>query len=189
MSETRTMLHKIAEAFEQSAQSFSHENKSLSGLFSTVEPIQTPTPHQNLVPGVWLDFEGDKGTVLSVGPGAEGKGLRISMEEIGDSRWVSFSYKLSGEALRDARYFGILMETSSEGFASFRPCLRYLSADGLNDRFARETVVLSGADQEDLVFIRLDQDLLRLARQIEVHFFFEGRNFDVTLNSIENLSI
>ena len=189
MSETGTVLSKIAEAFEAGAKPFAAENARLAALGRDVTPVENPEARRTLAPGVWLDFQADSGVVTAVGPAEAGEGLRLRLEEVGDSPWYSLSYDLPVEPLRGARYLGHFLRCESAGPARFRICLRYKMNDGFRDVFARELVVLTGGEQEDLVFIRLDPGLLEQTRAAEVLFFFEGRSFDVTLRAIEALKV
>jgi len=189
MSKTRSDFPWHRRVAKRGSRKFSHENKFLRDLFAGVTPAQDIEPHHRLAPGVWLDFEPDKGAVVSVTAGDDGQGLRIRATDLADSHWFSLSYPVSRGNLKTARYLGFVLENTSQGLAAFRPCLRYHLTDGFKDYFARDMIVLSGTAQTDLTFVAVDQALLAQARSTEVLFFFEGRAFDVTLNSIENLHI
>lgn len=185
MEETRTALTKIAKAFEAGAKPFAAENARLAALGRDVAPVETPAPLHELAPGVWLDFQAERGVVTTAGPAETGEGLRLQLFDRGDSPWYSLSYDLAPETLHDARYLGHFLCCDSDGPARFRVCLRHKLDEGFRDVFARDLVVLTGGEQEDLVFIRLDPDLIEQTRAAEVLFFFEGRSFDVTLRVIE----
>jgi len=189
MPETKTILHKIAEAFEQGAQPYARENARLASLCNDVEPVESPPPRHILVPGVWLDYQADAGVATTVEPAADGVGLRLQVTDMGTSTWYSLSYGLPVETLRTSRYLGQFLCCESQSHARFRVCLRYKMEDGFRDVFARDVVVLTGGMQEDLIFIRLDPALLPQTSAAEVLLFFEGRSFDVTLRTIEALRV
>lgn len=189
MEETRAVLSKIAEAFEAGAKPFATENARLAALGRDAAPVETPEPRHELAPGIWLDFQAGSGVATTVGPAETGEGLRLQLSDRGDSPWYSLSYDLPAEALQGARFLGHFLRCDSDGPARFRVCLRQMLDEGFRDVFARDLVVLTGGEQEDLVFIRLDPDLLERTRAAEVLFFFEGRSFDVTLRTIEALKV
>ena len=93
------------------------------------------------------------------------------------------------DLLRSARFLGLLISGRAEGVAAFRPCLRYVLPDGFKDGFARNMILLESEAQDQITFIRIDPALRDEAVGAEVLFFFEGKSFDVTLNSVENLNI
>ena len=189
MSETGTVLRKIAEAFEASAKPFAAETARLAALGRDVAPVETPEPRHELAPGIWLDFQAGNGVATTAAPAETGEGLRLLLSDRGDSPWYSLSYNLPVEALQDARFLGHFLRCDSDGPARFRVCLRHMLDEGFRDVFARDLVVLTRGEQEDLVFIRLDPELVAQTRAAEVLFFFEGRSFDVTLRAIEPLKI
>ncbi len=189
MPESNTLLSKIAAAFERSAQPFFLENTRLAALPAEISQVRTPDPRYQLAPGVWLDYMVGADVETTVGPTETGDGLRVQLDDIGTSPWYSFSYAVSLEALRDIRYLGQFIKSSSSGPARFRMCLRLSLEDGHKDVFAREIVVLTGEEQEDLLFVRLDNKMVEMANEAEVLFFFEGNSFDVTLHCVEALSV
>lgn len=189
MEATQTVLYKIAEAFEAGAKPFGTENTRLAALGRDVAPVEQPVPRHLLAPGVWLDFRAESDVVTAAGPAEAGEGLRLQLETIGDSPWYSLSYDLPVEPLQGARFLGHFLCCDSTGPARFRVCLRHKLEDGFRDVFARDLVVLTGGAQEDLVFIRLDPELVERTHAAEVLFFFEGRSFDVTLQTIEILKV
>lgn len=185
MNDTRPALHKIAKLFDDAAQPYAAENARLAALGRDAAQLDTPMPRAELAPGIWLDYQDGSGVVTTVGPAEDGEGLRIQLADRGSSPWYSLSYELPIEILRTARYLGHFVRSASRGPARFRLCLRYKLADGFRDSFCREVITLTGHEQEDLVFIRLDPDLLEHALAAEALFFFEGRGFDVTLKTVE----
>lgn len=195
MSDSETILSRIAEAFEAGAKPFALENTRLAAMARDVVAVDTPDPRHELAPGLWLDYQAGSGVQTWAGPvepaaeeDREG-GLRLHLRDIGTSPWYSLSYDLGIETLRDARYLGQYLRCDSDGPARFRPCLRLQLEGGFQDVFARDLVVLTGGTQEDLIFIRLDPELLARAIGAEVLFFFEGRSFDVTLRTIEAVKV
>ena len=189
MPESNTLISKIATAFEQSAEPFALENARLAALPAEISQVKTPDPRYQLAQGVWLDYMAGAGAKTTVGPTETGDGVRLQLDDIGTSPWYSFSYAVSLEALRDVGYLGQFIKSSSNGPARFRVCLRLSLEDGHRDIFAREIVVLTGEEQEDLLFVRLDDKMVEMAREAEVLFFFEGNSFDVTLHCVEALRV
>lgn len=189
MAETRKALRKLASGLVRKRSPFGPENARLAALPRTVEETRTPRPRHALAPGIWLDYQPDAGVEVLAAPEAEGDGVRLQLQDIGASPWFSLSYGIDAGMLRQGRYLGQLLDCSSRGPGRFRVCLRYLLAEGFKDVFARDLVVLTGARQEDLVFIPVDAELAAQAQGAEVLYFFEGRSFDVTLHSAEALLI
>ncbi|MFY0312384.1 hypothetical protein ACFMBG_21085 [Leisingera sp. D0M16] len=169
--------------------SFNAENARLAALPGAVEAVRTPEPRHALAPGIWMDYQPRAGVEVAAGPESGEAGLRLQLLRRGESPWFSLSYGLDMAVLRQCRYLGQLMVCSSRGPGRFRVCLRYHLDDGFRDVFARDLVVLTGARQEDLVFIRVDAELAAAAHGAEVLYFFEGCSFDVTLHSAEALLI
>ncbi len=188
MSQANTVLLRLAEAFEASAKEFSAENARLATLGKT-KAAKTLKPRHEVADQVWLDFRPDSNVQASAQPLKADNALRIQVADRGDSPWFSFSYALSVEALRSARFLGLLISGRAEGVAAFRPCLRYVLPDGFKDGFARNMILLESEAQDQITFIRIDPALRDEAIGAEVLFFFEGKSFDVTLNSVENLNI
>ncbi len=188
MPKSNTILLRLAEALEASSKEFSGENGRLAEL-STAKSSKELKPRHTLLENVWIDFKEDSDVVASVSAEKADGGCRIQMTDRGTSPWFSFSYTLSVEALRGARFLGLLIGGRAEGMAAFRPCLRYQLPDGFQDSFARNIILMEPTQEDQITFIRTDPDLLEKAVGAEVLFFFEGRNFDVTLTNIENLNI
>jgi len=188
MPEKTTFLQRIAEAFEASAKQFAKENQTLADLASA-RSAKTLKPRHEIADKVWLDFKPDSGVEASLATDKKTGELRFEVTERGESPWASFSYELSIETLRDARFLGILINARSSNMAAFRPCLRYVLPEGFEDQFARDMILLGDTDEDHLCFIRVDSDLVSRANTAEVLFFFEGKRFEVILNSVENLKI
>lgn len=189
MDEAQSVLCKIAEAFEAGAKPFAVENARLAALGRDVALVEAPAARHELAPGIWLDFRAESDVATSLAPAESGEGLRLRLQDRGASPWYSLSYELPVEPLREARYLGHFLRCDSAGPARFRVCLRHKLDEDFRDVFARDLVVLTGGEQEDLIFIRLDPELLAETRGAEVLFFFEGRSFDVTLRVVEALKI
>lgn len=187
MNASPNLLHKLAAALETAADPFALENSRLADLKNTAKKARTPEARYTLGEGIWLDYQNNSGVQTTVSP--EKDGLRLKLQDRGESIWYTFSYSIPGGALQKGRYLGQLIQTSGTGNARFRVCLRYLFADGFQDVFARDMVIRLGGPQEDLITMSLDPELLKKTRAAEVLFFFEGRSFDVTLNSVETLLI
>lgn len=165
---------------------FEAENARLASFAETLQDVKSPEPRHELAPGIWLDYQPDAGVVVTAGPDPDQPGLRLRTEDAGTSPWFSFSYALPAAALREGRYLGQVIRSSSRGPARFRVCLRYFLEDGFRDSFSRDVVALTGGDmQEDLLFVPLDAELTAEARHADVLFFFEGRSFDATLHRAE----
>lgn len=189
MTERETIMSKIAAAFEASVKPFSAENAILENACSGSVETSDPLPRHQPVPGVFVDFRAESGVETIVGPALGGSGLRLQLLERGSSPWYSVSYSIPLAEVKEARYIGHYINCDSAGPARFRVCIRHLLEDGFRDIFSRELVTLTGGEQEDLVFVKLDSDLLAETRAVEVLFFFEGRSFDVTLKEVEILQV
>ncbi|KIC15140.1 hypothetical protein [Leisingera sp. ANG-Vp] len=189
MAETKKMLRKLASGLVRSRSPFGPENARLAALPKAVAEARTPQPRHTLAPGIWMDYQPGAGVEVVAGPEPDGEGVRLQVQSTGDSPWFSLSYGIDAAMLRQGRYLGQLLDCSSRGPGRFQVCLRYLLDEGFKDVFARNLVVLTGARQEDLVFIPVDAELAAGAKGAEVLYFFEGRSFDVTLHSAEALLI
>ncbi|MBV1927812.1 MAG: hypothetical protein KUG62_11695 [Rhodobacteraceae bacterium] len=188
MIKNETLMSRIALAFESSAKRFDFENRRLADL-SLSETVENPDPRFEIADKVWVDYAANADVQLEVGPGSDGKGLRLHLTDIGQSGWFSFSYEIGISALRTSRYLGILTACSSNGIAAFRPCLRYILDDGFSDQFLPDVFMMTGGTDEHLGFLRPDITLLEQAKRAEILFFFEGDAFDITLLGVENLHV
>lgn len=191
MPKATPLMQKLAVAFERSFVPFGSVNEKLAELPAKMTRAQSPAPRHQLAQGIWVDYQADAGVDTTVEPTSGKDGLRLHLKDLGSSPWYSFSYTLPATALHDARYIGQYTKCSSTGPARFQVCLRYHLPDGIfRDVFARDVVMLTGGEQqEDLLFIRLNDKLKHEARGAELLLFFEGRSFDVTLHSTEALLV
>lgn len=185
MTERKPIMSKIAAAFEASIKPFSTENANLERACAGSLQTANPLPRHQAAPGVFVDFRADSGVKTVVGPSVRGDGLRLQLLERGSSPWYSLSFALPLAEVKEARYIGHYIKCDSTGPARFRICVRHLLKNSFRDLFSRELVTLTGGEQEDLIFVKLDADLLVETEAVEVLFFFEGRSFDVTLKEIE----
>ena len=136
---------------------------------------------------VWLSHEADKGAELSILPTE--RGFTLDMPTSGKSRWISLSFTLPVETLRSGRYLCLLVKAASVGFLSFRLYLRYLHDGRFTDQTARDFMVSSGGEKEQLCHLALDQALLANCSGAEAHLFFQGTNFRAEFQSVEVLLI
>ena len=176
-----------AEALREGVPAFAATNARLRDL-GGIAPIARAEPHQPLLDGVWLSHAPGSECELGVAP-AEGGGITLDLRTIGRSEWLSLSWAIPIEPLRAGRWLGIAVATRSGAFVSYRPALRYLLPDGFTDRFARDYVVSSGGEDEQLSTLRLDRALLQRARGAEIHLFLQGSRFRADLVSIETVLI
>lgn len=185
MAQTKKMLRKIAGGLTRGRPATGAEDSLLGTPQQETGEVVSPEPRYEVAPGVWLDYQPNSGVDVTVRLSEAEEGLRLQTATTGESSWFSLSYGIDLEELRQGRYLTQLLDCSSRGPARFRFCLRYLLAEGFQDTFSRDLVVLTGARQEDLVFIRVDEKLAAEAQGAEVLYFFEGRSFDVTLHDVE----
>lgn len=188
MPKTETILYRLAEAFEASSKNFTPENQKLADL-SGGKASKAPKPRHEVLEKVWIDFKADSDVSAAISPQKKDGGLRIQVKDRGTSPWFSFSYDLSLQPLKTARFLGLLVNAKAEGVAVFRPCVRYVLPDGFEDRFSADVILVTDTPEDQISFVRVDQNLVDRATRVEVLFFFEGQNFDVTLNNVENLHI
>ena len=166
---------------------FAAVNEQLARLAQSV-PVTEAGPHHGLTDGVWLSSEPEKGAKLSVLP--SDTGFTLDLATVGKSRWIALALTLPLETLRSGRYFCLLVRATSEAFMSYRPSLRYLLAGGgFQDSFARDYMVSSGGEKEQLSYIPIDQDAAARSQGVEAHLFFQGSNFRADFRSIEALLI
>lgn len=186
MQQKKAFLSGFSRAMTPGSDPFKTQNARLATLADKVQEVHSPEPRHELAPGIWLDYQPRSGVETVVGPDPDRPGLRLHAGDTGTSPWFSFSYALPAEALREGRYFGQIIRSSSRGAARFRICLRFHSQQGFHDRFPRDVVVLTGGEpQEDCVILPVDAELAAQAQYADVLFFFEGRSFDATLHSTE----
>ena len=171
-------LSALAEPFAP----FALENQRLASL-AGLEPVASIGALHPLTEGVWLSFEADKGVEMSILP--SDTGFALEMADVGSAHWVSLSFALSAEAVRSGRYVAFVVRAASEGFLSYRPYLRYLHEEGFTDQPARDFMVSSGGEKEQLCPMKIDQDALERSHAVEAHFFFQGSNFRADFRSIE----
>ena len=162
---------------------FAAENERLARL-AQCQPVALAGSHHVLTEGVWLSSEPEKGAELAVLP--SGTGFTLALATVGKSRWISLSFTLPIETLRSGRYFCLLVRAASDAFLSYRPALRYLLAGGgFQDNFARDYMVSSGGEKEQLSYILIDPDAAARSQAAEAHLFFQGANFRADFRSIE----
>lgn len=158
------------------------------GRLSAIPPIAQASPHQPLARDIWLSTEEGAGAELAISGGAGG--LTLDLKTIGRSDWLSLSFRVPHRALRSARYLVLIVRTRADGFVSYRPCLRYVWPEtGFEDHFARDYVVTSGGEDEQLSYLPIEADPMARARHTEVHLFFQGTEFRVDLARIETVLI
>ena len=165
---------------------FVAENARLAGL-SGCEAVPQASATQGLADGIWLSTEPDSGAELAFEP--RKTGFALTLTTVGKSHWVSLSFRLSIDTLRTGRYLCFLIRTTSHGFLSYRPCLRFLRENGFTDHFARDYMVSSDGESEQLSYIAIDRARQAQANAAEVHLFFQGSNFRTEIHSIEALLI
>jgi len=167
------------------APAFSEENKRLADL-NRVDPIDEVMPHQELVPHVWLSSAPDAGVQLGFAP--EDTGFSLRMATVGRSPWVSLSYDVTFEVLREGRYLGVLAHLSSKGFVAYRACLRLLdTAGGFRDVFSEDYTTSAGGTRTLLSHIPIPVDDLGGRDGAEVHLFFQGDSFEARFEGLETV--
>lgn len=165
---------------------FAAANAALAAL-GQIEPIAEAAAFQPLNDLVWMTFATEAGVRLALEPGP---GLTLVLEDIGRSDWLELACRLDLAAARRGRYLGIRIEATSVGMHSYRPCLRYLMADGgFHDVFARDYIVSAGGTSDELSVIPFEAARLAEATGLELHLFFQGQTFRIDLRAVEALLI
>lgn len=190
LPQPEAVVSRIAGAVGLDTMRFAAENRRLSALGRTRE-VKSPQARHTLSRGVWIDYENDRDVDVTLGPGERRRGLRMNLHDKGDSRWFTFSYALNRDAVKSARFIGIVLGGRSRGMTLLRPCLRHYFPDGQGflDQFFYSAILLPDGESEQIAWIRPDAGARDRARHFEILFFCEGRAFDVTLTGIENLHI
>ncbi|SFU17906.1 hypothetical protein [Sedimentitalea nanhaiensis] len=168
----------------EQTQAFQAENDRLADLANR-EAIERAAPHQDLVPQVWLSSQPDAGAELSFAPAETGFALR--MDTAGRSPWVSLSWAIDFETLRDGRYVGVIAQVVSDGFFAIRPCLRLLRAAEFHDSFAAQHMASSGGAHLLQSHIPIPPDAMGDSHGAEIHLFFSGDAFSVRFDRLETV--
>ena len=164
-------------------ETFKHENTRFAEAVKTMTAGETVTPHHVVGEGLWFSLEPDKGAQMEIGAGESG--MKLHLQDAGRARWLSLSFDIAREGLKNGPYLGLLITTASEGLFSYRPCLRYLMAEGFVDQFAEDYVLSTGGETTRLSHIPIDPETLDTALGAEVHIFFQGQEFEAELIRLE----
>ncbi|WP_380995974.1 hypothetical protein [Sedimentitalea sp. HM32M-2] len=186
----RALRYKAAMSIEQpprTTPAFPAENDRLAALAGR-DPIAHAAAHQELGPHVWLSSQAEAGTELSFAPaGASETGFLLRMDTAGRSPWVSLSWAIDVETLRQGRYVGLICQVVSDGFFAFRPCLRLLQAQGFHDHFAPQHMAASGGAHLLQGHVEIPQAQLDDCQRAEIHLFFSGDAFAARFERLETL--
>lgn len=137
-----------------------------------------------LAEGIWLAVEPGRGAAIALVPAAEG--LRLALHDAARARWASLSMVLPPAPLARGRQIVLGVRAASGGFFSFRPCLRYIRADGgFDDRFADDYSLSSGGLRQHMAAVAIDHGLLAGSARTELHVFFQGADFEADLLQTE----
>lgn len=160
--------------------------EQIDALRSEVEYTVT-AGHRDLGPDLWLSCDPAGRAVMSCQSSDEGAVLRL---EGGDSgAWAALGMRLPVEALKQARYLGLLVGLHAGDMLSFTPTLRYHTSDGMVDVPTAVPVLMAGGTREHLSYIPLDQDLMAQTRGGELNLFFHTDSFVAEFSVIEPLLI
>jgi hypothetical protein len=144
--------------------------------------------HHDLGPDLWLSADPAGQAVMTCAPSEHG--FRLSLEAGDSGAWACLGMHLPIEALRAARYLGLLVVVSSEPLISFTPTLRYFLKDGgMQDVPVSLPVVLAGGQREHLSHIPLDSTRLDAASGCDLNLFFHSDQFTAEFLKFEPLQI
>ena len=167
---------------------FTAQNAHLAAIFGAETLKDGPVTaegHRDLAPGLWLSTEPGTGARLSLTPGIDRQGARLTLESGGRSRWAALGWSLPVEALDPGADLGLALRMSCHGLVCCRPALRHLLRDGgLQDVFAADYAVGSGGTLDVLWRIATDPRLLEASRAAEVNLFFHGAEWDARIEAI-----
>jgi hypothetical protein len=156
----------------------------IDALRSEVEYTVT-AGHRDLGPDLWLSCDPAGRAVMSCQSSGAGVVLRL---EGGDSgAWAALGMRLPVEALKQARYLGLLVGLHTGDMLSFTPTLRYHTSDGMVDVPTAVPVLMAGGPREHLSYIALDHELLARADGCELNLFFHSDSFVAEFSAIEPL--
>lgn len=150
-------------------------------------PVTVTAGHLDLGPDLWLSTDPAGRATLSCQPLDEGIALRL---EGGDSGgWAALGMRLPVEALKQARYLGLLVGLNGGDVISFTPTLRYRYRDGMADVPTPGPVILAGGPREHLSHIPIASEQLDRATGCELNLFFHSDSFVAEFTMIEPLLI
>lgn len=150
-------------------------------------PATVTAGHLDLGPDLWLSADPAGQAELSCQPSDAGVTLHL---EGGDSGgWAALGMRLPLEALKQARYLGLLVRLSDGDVISFTPTLRYRHPDGVTDVHTPGPVILAGGPREHLSHIPLAPEHLDRATGCELNLFFHNDSFAADFTAIEPLLI
>lgn len=151
------------------------------------DPVAVTAGHLDLGPDLWLSADPAGQAELSCQPSDAGVTLHL---EGGDSGgWAALGMRLPLEALKQARYLGLLVRLSDGDVISFTPTLRYRHPDGVTDVRTPGPVILAGGAREHLSHIPLAPEHLDRATGCELNLFFHNDSFAADFTAIEPLLI
>jgi len=190
MDNAETLLQRLAHSLEQGLNPFLMENTRLASLSAEAIHAKNPEPRYALTQSVWLDHVANSGVELEIIPPEDSaEGLRLKLDDMGQTPWFTLSYDLPITALREGRHFGQLLGLSGDGPVRVRACLRYLLPEGFRDVHSRNILVLTSGSVEELMFMPIDPKLASEATGAQALLFFEARSFDIKLDAIEALLV
>lgn len=150
-------------------------------------PVEVTAGHRDIGPGLWLSSDPGGQAHLAIAPSEAGFVVRL---EKGDSgAWACLGMLIAPEALKPARYLGLLAVRAGGATVSFSPTLRYFQGDRIHDTPADMPMILAGAGREYLAHIPLDRERLETASGCELNLFFHTDGFETELSRIEPVLI
>jgi len=143
--------------------------------------------HLSLGADLWLSADPAGQAEMSCAPA--GEGFSLSLERGDSGAWAALGMRLPLEALRQARFLGLLVRLRSGGILSFTPTLRYYLSAGRIDAPTSAPVILAGGPREHLSYIPIDPVHLERARGAELNLFFHTDSVAAEFAGIEPLLI
>ncbi|SIT18881.1 hypothetical protein [Paracoccus saliphilus] len=180
------LLEKISEALEEHSKTFGEINNSLEEALKA-DQIPQPEKRMEIYTNVWVDIDPSGETELEIS--REEKGLRFYMIDRGGASWLTLSYPLPVEVVRDLKYVVISIAGVSRGISVLRPHIRYINKDGFIDKQATSLAIFPGGANDNLTSFTVSDDLAATADHIEVLYFIDGEHFDLEISSIKNVGV
>ncbi|SFP21369.1 hypothetical protein SAMN04488056_1328 [Cohaesibacter marisflavi] len=183
-----SILAKLISELEEAAAPFADLNQ-LTQMALSAKPAEEISSHVELARGIRVDVQPDSKIEFKLEQAQEETGLRLCVEDRADSKWVSINFLVPIAQAKDARYIVSLIDAYSKGMTAFRPCVRYHLEERFIDRFTSPLAVFTDGRTEQFVIHKMEEELLREARNIEIIWFFDGTKFDLSLFAIEHIKV
>lgn len=149
------------------------------------ETRQISAGHLDLGPDLWLSTDPAGHAKIACLPAQEGFMLHLKGGDSG--AWAALGMRLPFEALKQARYVGMVIGMRGGDLFSVTPTLRYYFPDDMTDIPTQAPVIMAGGPRECLAYIPLDPGLLERAVGAELNLFFHTDSFAAELTKLEPL--